>query len=82
MSRMPAWKAAIEVLRETNNPRIMWGDLLLLHAVADKLGWEQEGYKTACRVMAALSRTPGSLIKKKLLAGRRQQRPVNAFYVR
>jgi hypothetical protein len=57
--------AAVAVLRETNNPAVMWGDEGLLHMIAEKLGWPHECTKTSDRVMAALGRTPGPLRKSK-----------------
>jgi len=66
------WEAAIEVLRETNNPAVMWGDEGLLHLIAEKLGWEHKAWETSDRVMAALNKTPGKLVKGKthLINGR------------
>lgn len=54
--------AAYEVLQETNNPAVMWGDEGLLHLIADKLGWKHEGHETPDRVLRALAKTPGRLI--------------------
>ncbi len=59
--------AAIEVLRETDNPAVMWGDEGLLHEIAEKLGWPHECTRTSDRVMAALNKTPGPLIKRKCI---------------
>lgn len=73
---MRVWEAAIAVLKETDNPAIMWGDIRLLHMVAEKLGWEHEGPKTTDRVMSALSASPGQLIKSKAFVGNRK---VNCF---
>lgn len=62
--------AAVEVLRETDNEGVMWGDEGLLHMIADKLGWKHDAWRTSQRVLAALSRTPGPFIKRKtFLAG-------------
>lgn len=58
---MKVWEAAIEVLRETNNPAVMWGDEGLLHLIAERLGWKHDGWKTSDRVLGALSKTPGKL---------------------
>lgn len=60
-----AWRAAIAVMEETNNPAVMWGDGGLLHEIAEKLGWSHESWKTEDRVMAALNRSPGELKKRK-----------------
>lgn len=62
---MTVWQAAIAVLRETDNPAVMWGDEGLLHMIAQRLGWPAEAWETSDRVMAALNRTPGELVKGK-----------------
>jgi len=59
---MKAWEAAVEVLKETDNPAVMWGDGSLLHMIAAKLGWKHEAMKTERRVLNALSRNPGLLV--------------------
>lgn len=64
-----AWEAAIAVLRETDNSAVMWGDEGLLHLIADKLGWPHAAWETSDRVMAALNRTPGQLVKGKTVLG-------------
>jgi len=51
------------VLRELGEPTIMYGDEWLCHQVAKRLGWEHEGPKTSRRVLAALARTPGEMVK-------------------
>lgn len=61
--------AAVEVLRETGNPAVMWGDEGLLHLIADRLGWEHHAWHTSDRVLAALAKTPGPLRKLKTLTG-------------
>jgi hypothetical protein len=67
-----ACDAAIEVLRETNNSAVMWGDEGLLHLIAERLGWKHEAWKTSDRVLATLAKTPGELIARKtqLIGGR------------
>jgi len=60
---MKACDAAFDLLIETGNPSIMYGDEWLCHQVAEKLGWKHEGPRTSRRVLRALSRTPGRLIK-------------------
>lgn len=55
--------AAIQVLIETDNPSLMYGDEGLCHQVAALLGWEHEGPATSRRVLQALSKTPGRLVK-------------------
>lgn len=72
---MKAWEAAIEVLRETNNPAVMWGDCGLLHAIARKANMRCQGkaWKTEERVLNALSRAPGKL-RKGFTVGERGRR--------
>jgi hypothetical protein len=60
---MKVWEATVAVLRETKNPGIMWGDEGLCHLVADKLEWPHEAWKTSNRLLAALRKTPGLLIR-------------------
>lgn len=60
---MKAWEAAFAVMIETKNPSVMYGDEWLCHQIAAKLGWEHEGPLTSRRVLKALSRTPGRLVK-------------------
>ena len=55
--------AAVQVLRETDNPAVMWGDEGLCHLIADRLGWEHHGHRTSNRVLAALAKTPGILVR-------------------
>lgn len=61
--RMRACDAAAAVLREHREPTIMYGDEWLAHQVGKKLGWEPDGPRTTRRVLAALARTPGPLVK-------------------
>jgi hypothetical protein len=70
MPKLRACDAAIEVLRETDNPAVMWGDEGLLHLIAERLGWPHNGPRTSDRVMAALNRTPGDLVKRQTQTGR------------
>lgn len=60
---MRACDAAIQILIETNNPSVMYGDEWLCHQIAERLGWEHEGPKTSRRVLRALAKTPGRLLK-------------------
>jgi len=62
-TRMRTCDAAIEVLIEHKQPSVMWGDEWLLHQIAKKKGWASEGPRTSRRVLAALAKTPGTLIK-------------------
>lgn len=63
MKLLRACDAAVEVLREHGEPTIMYGDEWLAHQVAERLGWGHEGPRTTRRVLAALSKTPGPLVK-------------------
>jgi len=65
VERMRVCDATYEVLLETDNPAVMWGDDGLLHLIADRLGWEHECFRTSDRVLAALRKTPGRLVKGK-----------------
>lgn len=60
--RLRVCDAAIQVLRETDNAAVMWGDEGLLHMIAERLGWKHECTKTSDRVLAALGKTPGALV--------------------
>lgn len=60
---MRACDAVIEVLQETENTSLMYGDEYLCHAVAERLGWKHEGPYTSRRLLKVLSKTPGRLIK-------------------
>jgi hypothetical protein len=60
---MRACDAAIQVLIESNNPAVMYGDEWLCHQIAARLGWDHEGPRTSRRLLQALSRTPGRLVK-------------------
>jgi hypothetical protein len=60
---MRAWEAAIQILIETDNPAVMYGDEWLCHQIATRLGWEHAGPETSRRVLRALSKTPGRLVK-------------------
>ncbi len=55
---------AVEVLRETDNPAVGYGDAGLLHLIADRAGVPHEAWKTEDRILNALSRTPGSLVPR------------------
>ena len=60
---MRACDAAYAILIETDNPSVMYGDEWLCHQIAERLGWEHEGPKTSRRVLSALAKTPGRLVK-------------------
>jgi hypothetical protein len=65
--RMRACDAALEILKEHQSPGVMYGDEWLCHQIAERLGWEHEGPYTTRRVLAALSRTPGRLVKSRVV---------------
>lgn len=54
---------ALQVLIETDNPSVMYGDEWLCHQIAGRLGWTHSGPETSRRVLRALSKTPGRLVK-------------------
>ena len=56
--------AAVLVLRETDNPAVMWGDEGLLHLVAKRAGLRAQGHawKTSDAVLRNLSKQPGELV--------------------
>lgn len=58
--------AAALVLRETDNPAVMWGDSGLLHAIATRARLKTCGraWETERAVLNALSRQPGELVPK------------------
>lgn len=56
---------AADLLKETGNPAIGWGDSGLLHMVADKLGLPSEGYATEKKILDRIERSyQGVLIKR------------------
>ncbi len=61
---MRTCEAAVLVLRETNNPAVMWGDSGLLHMIADRaeLRSHSKAWKTEAAVLRNLSRDPGELV--------------------
>lgn len=75
--RLTASEATAAVLRRTNSPSVMWGDEGLCRLIAEELGWPHEGPSTIDRVLAALNKSPGMLIKKKARAS--SGRLVNRF---
>jgi len=61
---------AERVLRETNNPAVMWGDSGLLDMIAERSGRWIDGehpYKRWQRVLNALSKQPGNLLEGRSL---------------
>jgi hypothetical protein len=69
MARRRICDAAAEVLRETDNPAVMWGDSRLLHLIAERAGLPHEAWDTEDRVLNALSKTPGELVPGKTYLG-------------
>jgi hypothetical protein len=57
-------EAAVAVLRETQNPAVMWGDSGLLHLIADRAGLRKRSraWQTEDAVLRNLSRAPGELV--------------------
>lgn len=58
---MKVWEAAIIVLQRTQNDAVMWGDIALLHQIAEEMGWPEESFKTPAKVLKALRSNPGKL---------------------
>ncbi len=73
--------AAVEVLRETDNPAVMWGDEGLLHAIADRAGLKacNRAWQTSAAVLNNLARQPGDLVSRLTLAA--NGRRVRIFYL-
>lgn len=67
---MRVWEAAVEVLRETENNAVMWGDSSLLHMISERAGRGHNGWRTEARILNALDRTPGPFIKRHTRVGR------------
>jgi hypothetical protein len=76
MPRLRVCDAAVTVLRRTGNPAVMWGDEGLLHLIADELGWPHEAWHTSDRVLNALYKTPGPLVKVDACLGGSNRRGV------
>ena len=78
---MRACDAAVEILRETDNPAVMWGDTGLLHLIAKRAGMasQNRAWKTEQRVLQALTRQPGLLIPA-ITFGHRKRR-VRIFHL-
>lgn len=69
MKRRRICDCAVEVLRETGNGAVMWGDEGLLSLVAERAGMPHEAWKTSDKVLNALSRCPGDLVPGKTYLG-------------
>lgn len=61
---MKVWEAAIQILAETKNDAVMWGDTVLLHLIAERANMKSknQAWKTEQAVLNALTRNPGPLI--------------------
>ena len=59
------------VLRETDNPAVMWGDENLLHMIAERAGLRarKNGWHTSKAVLDNLTRCPGILVSKMTRCG-------------
>lgn len=60
---MRACDAALQILMESDNPSVMYGNEWLGHQITGRLGWDHAGPETSRRVLRALSKTPGRLVK-------------------
>lgn len=81
---MKTCEAAALVLRETNNPAVMWGDEGLLHMIADRaeLKMASHGPFTSNAVLANLARSPGELVPGLTYSGPSARgRLVRIFYL-
>lgn len=69
--------AAVEVLTETNNPAVMWGDSGLCYQIADRAGIagpDRYPFDRADRVIKALAKMPGVLVPGHTLCHNRRVR--------
>ena len=77
---MKVWEATIQILTETGNAAVMWGDLALLYAIAVRAGLKHDDHKFDRRVLNALSRDYGPLAPKQAqLMANEQGRWVRVF---
>lgn len=76
--------AAVQVLRETDNPAVMWGDEGLLHLIANRAGLKVSGraWRTSEAVLNNLAKCSGVLVPKmtRCRSGGRE-RWVRIFYL-
>lgn len=70
MRRKRICDCAVEILRETDNPAVGYGDSYLLHDIAERAGKPHRGWRTEKAILDALSRTPGILEKRYFRAWR------------
>ena len=70
---MKMHEAAVEVLRETDNQAVMFGDEQLLHLILERAdpGCYHGAWEGSKRVLDALSRDPGILKPGKTMCGNR-----------
>jgi len=73
--------AAVLVLRETDNPAVMWGDEGLCHLIAERAELSTVGraWLTSDRVLRNLDRQPGELVAGTTLTG--ANRRVRIFWL-
>lgn len=78
---MKTWEAAVEILRETNNPAVMWGDSGLLDQIHDRAGFMKKSHPLDrwSAVLKSLGRSPGLLIAGTTLCGK--NRRVRCFWL-
>lgn len=78
---MKTCDAAVLVLRESDNPAVMWGDAGLLHMIAKRAGLKAKsrGWMTEEAVLNNLSRQPGELVAGHTVAAR--GRRVRCFWL-
>jgi len=80
---MKTCEAAVLVLRETDNPAVMWGDEGLCHMIADRAGIRMcgQGPFTSNAVLKNLSQCPGELIPGYTSAGNGVRSRVRIFWL-
>jgi len=80
---MKTCEAAVLVLRETDNPAVMWGDEGLLHMIADRAGirMRSQGPHTSRAVLNNLTRHPGELVPGYTSAGGAGRSRVRIFFL-
>ena len=63
--RTSAAQVSVEVLRETGNPAVGWGDSGLLHMIAKRLGMPEDGPATERKVLDRIERSHSGLLVKR-----------------
>lgn len=80
--KQTAANVAADLLRETGNPAIGWGDSALLHGVAERLGMEHESARTERLVLNRIDRThKGVLVKTYIRYPERGLANTRCFYL-